>query len=197
MHQDLPHDRILAQEGHGLHGRCRQFTVDVELAIVSRDDPNSVAGSREDLWDQHPHGLPGWPPAQFRERAWNPSPFACRDSRQRVALPIRQSREYTVALLATLEEKLDCVIAGIAPSDFVDLARAHSHPSVSADARAILQTDPTQTPSQVPDDRAPSSVDPHCAALWEHWQRPTIAWYNGARTCRQDAARTTSAACRP
>jgi len=65
MHQDLPHDRILAQEGHGLHGRCRQFTVDVELAIVSRDDPNSVAGSREDLGINTPMACRGGRPRNF------------------------------------------------------------------------------------------------------------------------------------
>src|SRR5882724_5499143 len=39
---------------------------------------------------------------------------------------------YTVSLLATLEADLDCVVAGIAPSCFVDLGRAHSHPLISA-----------------------------------------------------------------
>jgi dienelactone hydrolase len=106
---------------------------------------------------------------------------------------------YTVALLATLEERLDCVIAGIAPSDFVDLARAHSHPLIAAlarygappeqDARSVFRVvSPLAAPPRVPwpnryifgglaDRMVPRR---QVRALWEHWQRPTIAWYNGS-----------------
>jgi hypothetical protein len=68
---------------------------------------------------------------------------------------------YTLALLATIEENLDCVIAGIAPSDFVELGRAHSHPLIAAfdrygappeaEARAVLRViSPLAAPPRVP-----------------------------------------------
>jgi hypothetical protein len=106
---------------------------------------------------------------------------------------------YTVALLATLEEDLDCVIAGIAPSDFVSLARAHSHPLIAAfnrygappeeEARHVLHViSPLAAPPRVPwpnrylfgglaDRMVPRR---QVRALWEHWQRPRLAWYNGS-----------------
>jgi hypothetical protein len=106
---------------------------------------------------------------------------------------------YTVALLATLEEKLDCVIAGIAPSGFVELGRAHSHPLIAAfdrygappeaEARAAFRViSPLAAPPRVPwpnrylfgglaDRMVPRR---QVRALWEHWQRPRLAWYNGS-----------------
>jgi hypothetical protein len=106
---------------------------------------------------------------------------------------------YTVALLATIEENLDCVIAGIAPSDFVDLGHAHSHPLIAAfnrygappeaEARDALRViSPLGAPPRVPwanrylfgglaDRMVPRR---QVRALWEHWQRPRLAWYNGS-----------------
>jgi dienelactone hydrolase len=106
---------------------------------------------------------------------------------------------YAIALLATLEENLDCVIAGIAPSDFVDLGRGHSHPLIAAlafygappeqDARDVFRViSPLAAPPLVPwpnryifgglaDRMVPRR---QVRALWEHWQRPMIAWYNGS-----------------
>jgi hypothetical protein len=106
---------------------------------------------------------------------------------------------YTVALLAMLEENLDCVIAGIAPSDFVTLAHANSHPLIAAfnrygappeeEARHALRVvSPLAAPPRVPwanrylfgglaDRMVPRR---QVRALWEHWQRPRLAWYNGS-----------------
>jgi len=106
---------------------------------------------------------------------------------------------YTAALLATLEARLDCVIAGIAPSDFVELGRTHSHPLIAAlarygappeaEARSVLRVvSPLAAPPRVPwqgrylfgglaDRMVPRR---QVRALWEHWERPRIAWYNGS-----------------
>jgi dienelactone hydrolase len=106
---------------------------------------------------------------------------------------------YTVALLATIEGNLDCVIAGIAPSDFVELGRTHSHPLIAAlncygappeaEARDALRViSPLAAPARVPwpnrylfgglaDRMVPRR---QVRALWEHWQRPRLAWYNGS-----------------
>jgi len=106
---------------------------------------------------------------------------------------------YTVALLATLEANLDCVVAGIAPSDFVTLGRTHSHPLIAALARygappehearsALRVISPLAAPPRVPwanryvfgglaDRMVPRR---QVRALWEHWGRPRLAWYNGS-----------------
>ena len=106
---------------------------------------------------------------------------------------------YTVSLLATLEAELDCVIAGIAPSCFIDLGRAHSHPLISAlvrygappeqQARDVMRViSPLAAPPLVPfenrylfgglaDRMVPRR---QVRALWEHWARPKVAWYNGS-----------------
>lgn len=106
---------------------------------------------------------------------------------------------YTVALLATLEADLDCAIAGIAPSCFVDLGRRHSHPLIAAmtsywappenEARDVMRVvSPLAAPPRVPwrnrflfgglaDRMVPRR---QVRALWEHWGRPRLAWYNGS-----------------
>jgi dienelactone hydrolase len=106
---------------------------------------------------------------------------------------------YTVALLATLEANLDCVIVGIAPSDFVELGHAHSHPLIAAlsrygappknEARSVFRViSPLAAPPRVPwpnryifgglaDRMVPRR---QVRALWEHWKRPRLAWYNGS-----------------
>jgi len=106
---------------------------------------------------------------------------------------------YTVALLATLEANLDCVIAGIAPSDFVELGRAHSHPLIAAlarygappedQARSVLRViSPLAAPPRVPwpnryifgglaDRMVPRR---QVRALWVEWRRQGLAGYNGS-----------------
>jgi dienelactone hydrolase len=106
---------------------------------------------------------------------------------------------YAVALLSTLDSDLDCVIAGIAPSCFVDLGRGHSHPLIAAmtrysappesEARDVMRViSPLAAPPRVPwqnrflfgglaDRMVPRR---QVRALWEHWGRPRLAWYNGS-----------------
>jgi len=106
---------------------------------------------------------------------------------------------YTVSLLATLEAGLDCVVAGIAPSCFIDLGQKHSHPLISAffrhgappeaQARDVMRVvSPLAAPPLVPRDNlylfgglADRMVPRRqVRALWEHWGRPKLAWYNGS-----------------
>jgi hypothetical protein len=104
---------------------------------------------------------------------------------------------YTAALLACLEP-LDCVIAGVPTTCFVDLVRAHM-PRVAWRALELLGVDfaglermlrvvsPLAMPPRVPRGRrflyagACDRLAPpeHAALLWRHWGRPRIAWYAG------------------
>jgi len=104
---------------------------------------------------------------------------------------------YAVSLLVTLED-LHCVVAGIPPSDFVGLGRDHSHPLIAAlaryggppedEVRTVHRViSPLAAPPRVP--RANRYIFAGLADrmvprkqvrdLWEHWERPRVAWYNG------------------
>jgi hypothetical protein len=105
---------------------------------------------------------------------------------------------YTAALLAALEP-LDCVIAGIPTTDFVDLIRAHM-PRVAyrmlerlgvdfeSLERMLRVVSPLAMPPLVPHERrfvyagAADRLAPpdHALALWRHWDRPTLTWYEGS-----------------
>jgi hypothetical protein len=104
----------------------------------------------------------------------------------------------TTALLAALEGDLACAIAGIPPTDYV----AVTHWNLPAplwrlgeylgfaweDARRLLRViSPLALPVKVPHERrylfaamADRLVPPgHARDLWEHWERPRVAWYEG------------------
>jgi hypothetical protein len=106
---------------------------------------------------------------------------------------------YTTALLASLEENLDCVIVGIPAADFVRLMhanlpefliRAATRSGFSFDnaARLLRVVSPLVLPPRVPRDRrflfaglADHLAPPdHARDLWLHWQRPRVAWYHGS-----------------
>ena len=106
---------------------------------------------------------------------------------------------YTTALLASLEENLACVIAGVPAADFVRLMRAHvpefliraaSRIGFSFDkAEHLLRVvSPLALPPRVPRDRcflfaglADHLAPPdHARDLWLHWKRPRVAWYQGS-----------------
>jgi len=105
---------------------------------------------------------------------------------------------YTTALLAGLEDDLDCVIAGAPATDFVRLLRRHLPPFVHRAAEAIgfpfdtieqalRVVSPLSLPARVSHERrfvyaglADTLVTPdHAHDLWRHWDRPTISWYEG------------------
>jgi len=105
---------------------------------------------------------------------------------------------YAAALLATLDGDLQCLIAGIPPSDLPGLFRHHMPRSLGSRARAYRLVgpeaeqvhrvvSPLASPALVPfprrylyaglGDRMSTPVQAY--RLWEHWDRPRIAWYPG------------------
>jgi hypothetical protein len=106
---------------------------------------------------------------------------------------------YTSALLASLEENLDCVIAGIPATDFLRLMRSHV-PALVLRAAARLGfsfehaepllrvISPLALSPRVPRERrylyaglADHLAPPdHARDLWLHWERPRVAWYHGS-----------------
>ncbi len=105
---------------------------------------------------------------------------------------------YTVALLASLEEDLDCVIAGIPAVDFLRLLRSHTPEILLHIARAMgIRFDrieqllrvisPLAHRPRVPRPRrylyagvADRLAPPdHALDLWHHWDRPRCEWYQG------------------
>jgi len=105
---------------------------------------------------------------------------------------------YTTALLAALEPDLDCVIAGLAPSNFAVLLKSNSpglivrlteatgYPWAGVD-RLLRVVSPLAMPRLVPKDRcylfggiADGLASPgQTRALWRHWGRPRCVWYRG------------------
>jgi len=105
---------------------------------------------------------------------------------------------YSAALLTTLEDDLACAIAGIPPSDFPALFRHHMPARLNRRARRYhlvgpdadqvhTVVSPLARPPRVPVDRRyiyaglgdRLSTPVQAYRLWEHWERPRIAWYGG------------------
>lgn len=105
---------------------------------------------------------------------------------------------YTTALLASLEEDLDCVIAGIPAVDLLRLLRSHAPSALLSIARAMgIRFDrieqllrvisPLAHTPRVPRPRrylfagvADRLAPPdHALDLWHHWGRPRCEWYQG------------------
>lgn len=105
---------------------------------------------------------------------------------------------YVTALVASLEDGLSCAIAGIPAADMPDLYRRHSTPAVrrlaaasgalgpEADAVYSVVSPLVLRPRLEKDRRyifAGSgdrlSTSGQARRLWEHWDRPKLAWYAG------------------
>jgi hypothetical protein len=105
---------------------------------------------------------------------------------------------YVASLVAALEEGLDCAIAGIPATDIVDLYHRHSPPAVrrralehralGPEATAVQSVvSPLVLPPKVPRERRfvfaglgdRMSTSGQAQRLWEHWERPRVAWYPG------------------
>ncbi len=105
---------------------------------------------------------------------------------------------YTTALVASLEEKLDCVIAGIPATNFVRLVRDHVPPLFLGAAerlgfefdrieRMLRVVSPVAMPPRVPKERRYMYAGlgdrlaraDHAHELWHHWEGPHAAWYQG------------------
>ncbi|MCU1449467.1 MAG: hypothetical protein JWP02_1637 [Acidimicrobiales bacterium] len=105
---------------------------------------------------------------------------------------------YTAALTASLEDDLACVIAGIPAVDLVDLYRRHSPAHVRRRAAECGALGPEATAVHgvvsplVLEPKPPRerrylfagtgdrmSTAGQARRLWEHWDRPPMAWYPG------------------
>lgn len=105
---------------------------------------------------------------------------------------------YVTALLASFEDDLDCAIAGIPICDLPVLFEHHSPSRLTRDpqARALLGeqvadvlsvVSPLSFGPRVPRERRfmfaglvdRMATPQQAVALWEHWDRPEIAWYGG------------------
>jgi len=106
---------------------------------------------------------------------------------------------YTAALVASLEEGLDCVVAGVPAVDFLRLIRSHAPGYLLSSAqraglefekleRILRVISPLAIPPRVPrarcyvyaglfDRLAPAD---HARDLWKHWGKPRAAWYHGS-----------------
>ncbi len=106
---------------------------------------------------------------------------------------------YNTALLAGLEGDLACAIAGIPASCFADLVELHlpgllrwfgERMGLAWESnRSVMRVvSPLAIAPRVPRERryifaglADRLIPPeHVLELWEHWQQPRIAWYNGS-----------------
>jgi dienelactone hydrolase len=105
---------------------------------------------------------------------------------------------YTTAMIASLERELDCVVAGLAPSDFASLLRDNSpslivklseyvgYPWSDID-RLLRVVSPLALTRRVPKDRcylfagmADGLAPPRQTRdLWRHWGRPRLTMYRG------------------
>jgi hypothetical protein len=105
---------------------------------------------------------------------------------------------YVAALVASLEDGLAAAVAGIPATDMADLYRRHSPPDVRRRAlesgalgprvdRVLSVVSPLVLRPRVARERRyvfagmgdrMSSAD-QARRLWEHWDRPTVAWYPG------------------
>jgi len=105
---------------------------------------------------------------------------------------------YVASLVAAMEDGLACAIAGIPATDILDLYHRHSPPAVRKRALEHGALGPQATavqnvvsplvlrPKLSRDrrfvfaglgDRMSTSGQAH--RLWEHWERPSVAWYPG------------------
>jgi hypothetical protein len=106
---------------------------------------------------------------------------------------------YTTALLAAMEQDLDCVVAGIPAADFARLVRSHVPERVLRAAgrlgfsferveRLLRVVSPFAFEPRVPGERCylfaglvDRLANPEQARdLWEHWGRPHVRWYHGS-----------------
>ncbi|CAN5807526.1 alpha/beta hydrolase [soil metagenome] len=163
-----------------LHGprRCGRMSGD---GYMSYDLVDGVHANAQSVWDVR--RVIGWVRAQGGER---------------IGVYGISLGGYVGALLATLEPDLDAIVAGIPPSDFPALFRHHmpkrlagrarSYGLLGEDATALHRVvSPLAAPPRVPHDRRylyaglgdRMSTPAQAYRLWEHWDRPRIAWYAG------------------
>jgi len=106
---------------------------------------------------------------------------------------------YTAGLVAALDRNLDCVIAGIPASCWIQVVRFHAPRPVLAATelmgfpweaveKVMSVVSPLAMEARVPKERrflfaatADRLAPPEQAyALWRHWEKPEMAWYHGS-----------------
>lgn len=106
---------------------------------------------------------------------------------------------YTAAVVASTERDLACVIAGVPAADFAELFERHAPAAfrklpefdqLTAQLRLVHRViSPLALPPQVARERrfifaglADRLIHPgrQVRALWEHWQQPSIHWFEGS-----------------
>jgi len=111
---------------------------------------------------------------------------------------------YTSAIVAALEAELACVIAGIPPTDFANVARDNQPLVMRGYERELsLDWDAVRTMMHVVSPLSVSPVLPRerrfiyagiadrvvrpdqARALWRHWERPQILWFAGGHVASQ------------
>jgi predicted alpha/beta hydrolase len=105
---------------------------------------------------------------------------------------------YVASLVAALEEGLACAIAGIPATDILDLYQRHSpiavrkraleHGALGLEATAVQSVvSPLVLAPKLPREQRfvfaglgdRMSTSGQAQRLWEHWDRPQVAWYPG------------------
>ncbi len=164
-----------------LHGSRRATRISGE-PFMSFDLMNAVHGLSQSIWDIR------------RLISWIRAQGATSIGLYGVSLG-----GYVSSILSGIEDGLSCVIAGIPVSDFPSLyqhhsprphrARAIEHNIMGGNAEDVCRVvSPFSYSPRIPRDRrfifagyGDRLATPHQAQrLWEHWERPSIAWYPGS-----------------
>jgi hypothetical protein len=164
-----------------LHGRRRRGVLP-SVGFPSDDLLETVHGVAQAVWDTR--RLVGW--IRLHED-------------QEVGIFGLSLGGYAAAVIAGTESPLSCVIAGVPAVDFVELFERHAPTGfrrlpefveLAAAARIVHRVvSPLALPPQVALDRrfifaglADRLIHPRyqVRALWEHWQQPSIHWFEGS-----------------
>jgi len=164
-----------------LHGRRRRGVLP-SVGFPSDDLLETVHGVAQAVWDTR--RLVGW--IRLHEG-------------EEVGLFGLSLGGYTAAVVAGTEGALSCVIAGVPAVDFVELFERHAPTAIrrlpaftelAAAARVVHHVvSPLALPPLVDPGRrfifaglADRLIHPRyqVRALWEHWQQPSIHWFEGS-----------------
>jgi dienelactone hydrolase len=165
-----------------LHGSRANLALASGAGFVTGDVSNTLHALTQTVWDIR------------RLVAWLRDEGA-----ERVGVLGLSLGGYSTALLASLEDDLDCAIAGIPPAELGELTCYH------ATSRALqLASDAQITPERIATALTPVAPlmlrprvalekrfifgaladrfvpAPQVEALWRHWDKPAIHWYPGA-----------------
>lgn len=164
-----------------LHGSRAINPVASGAGFITGDVANTLHALTQAAWDVR--RLVGW----LKE-----------EGAERIGLAGMSLGGYTTALIASLEDDIDCAIAGIPAAEFGELTCYHASGralAIAADANitperiaaALTPVAPLMLAPRIPREQrfmfaalADRFVPPQqVEALWRHWDRPEISWYPG------------------